>query len=272
MRFQWAVAVTLVVAQCGGSSLKREEAGDGDGSAEGGASGSTGARGGTTGNAGAGATNPTGGRGGSGATTAGGGRVSGGSGGSSAGGAGDGGNGAVSGAAGSDGGAAGEPGCTPFLVSPSDCSREDTCRVLECGAPWSLYDAQGCDRTECTETGTCPAGERCVPAPVLGKYDDPCFYHPDSCSIDEDECFCSVWEECIPLAVCLPIAEFPPERDCPIDDPMDCLALAQAVETLEAYRDGTPFIFFPYEPPPALAESVESCAMRLAGALQAECD
>jgi hypothetical protein len=53
---------------------------------------------------------------------------------------------------------------------------------------------------------------------------------------------------------------------------MDCAGLARAVATLEAYRDGTPFIFFPYEPPPALAASVESCTMRLAGALQAECD
>jgi hypothetical protein len=249
MRSWWMMAIVAVVAHCGGSSERRERSGDGDGSEDGGTSGTGGARGGAAGTSTAGV----------GTTMTGGGGVL------------RGGSGGYAGAAGSDGGAAGEPGCTPRLVGPSECSHEETCRALECGAPWSLYDEEGCERTECTETATCRAGERCVPAPVLGKYDDPCFYHPDSCDLYEGECSCAVWEECLPLAVCLPVAEFPPERDCPIDDPMDCAALAGAVETLGVYRDGTEF-FFPYDPPEALDASVESCAMRLARALQVACD
>jgi hypothetical protein len=276
MRSWWAALVVvfvLAVTHCGGSSTRREPAGDGF--EDGGTSGSAGARGGTAGASIGGATNPGGGRGGAGATTASGGRApAGGSGGSRAGGGGfAGGDGGDAGSAGS----AGEPGCTPVLGSDiTDCSREDTCLAVECGEPWSIFDDAGCGRTQCTETGTCPAGERCVPAVVAGKYDDPCFYHPDSCSYSDDECLCAVWEECFPLAVCLPEDEFPPSRDCPIDRaaddaPADCFLLSRAVMTLEAYRDGSEF-FFPYEPPPVLAASVESCAMRLADALQAECD
>ena len=273
MRFWWVVAMIAVVVDCGGSSVRRGAAGDGGdggGSEDGGTSGSAGTRGGTAGTSTAGATSPTGGRGGGGGTTAVGGRISGGgSGGSgnSAGQGADAGDGGVGGGA----GAAGAPSCEFALVGGSDCSREETCQALECGAPWSIYDVGGCGRTECTETGVCPFGERCVPAPVLGKYDDPCFYHPDSCDNFGGPCACSVWEECLPLALCLPEGEFPPSRDCPIDAPIDCVALSQAVETLEAYRDGTEFIW-PYEPAPVLSASVESCATRLADALQAECD
>ncbi len=270
MRSWWAVAVLAVVAHCGGTSVRREDAGDGDGSEDGGTSGTLGARGGTGGTAGIDV--PTGGRGGSGSTTPAGGRVSGGgTGGTIGASAGDGGDGAVSGAAGSDGGSAGEPSCDEDLV-PSTCSPEDTCEILECGAPWSFFDARHCRRTECTQTGTCSAGERCVPAPVLGKYDDSCSYGWDSCEHDaEGTCQCIYYEECAPLALCIPEDEFPPSRDCPIEDPMDCFGLSRAVAALEAYRDGTQF-FFPYDPPPALAASVEACAERLATALQSECD
>jgi len=77
----------------------------------------------------------------------------------------------------------------------------------------------------------------------------------------------------MPLALCVPIEEFPPERDCSFVG-MDCAELAKAVETLEAYRDGTEFFFIdePYEPPAPLAASVEACAEQLSTLLQAECD
>jgi hypothetical protein len=259
----WMVVVGLCCfIACGGTSLRRGSGSD-DGSPDGGTSGSAGASAETGGTPNGGSPNATGGRGGS----AGGGDTSG-----SGGSAGSSFGGEPSGGTSGDAGAAGEPSCRPGPLF-NDCSRAATCEVFECGAPWSLYDAEGCERTQCTDSGSCPSGQRCVPRPVLGKYDDPCFHGPDSCYPSLGECDCSYWEECMPLALCVPIEEFPPERDCSFVG-TDCVELTTAVETLEAYRDGTAFmpIGGPYEPPAPLAASVEACAEKLATLLQAECD
>jgi hypothetical protein len=264
-RVWWRVVVGLCCfIACGGTSARRGSGAD-EGSPDGSTSGSAGASVETGGTPNGGSSNVTGGRGGS--TGGGGASGFGGSGGSSFGGEPSGGTSGDAGA-----GAGGETTCHPGPFD-NECTRAVTCEIFECGAPWSLYDADGCERTQCTESGVCPTGQRCVPRPVLGRYDDPCFHGLDSCILIDGECDCAYWEECMPLALCVPIEEFPTERDCSFVG-TDCAELMTAVETLEAYRDGTAFmpIGGPYQPPAPLAASVDACAEKLATLLQAECD
>ena len=249
--------------------MRRHGDGDGDGDVGGtsGAGATTAASGGTFG------TSVTGGKGGT--TTAGGGGGNGarggtgGKGGTTSGFGGDLGGGGTGGDAGG-GGDAGSSVCDFELTGSTSCGRAQTCEKLECGAPWSSHDATGCRRSQCTETGTCPAGERCVPAPVLGRFDDACYNEIDGCDLDPSGvCFCSAYEECAPLALCVPEDEFPQANDCPL--PVTCSAVEKALSTLTAYRDGTDF-FFDYQPPAALATSVERCAAKLLQRYENECN
>jgi hypothetical protein len=104
---------------------------------------------------------------------------------------------------------------------------------------------------------------------VLGKYDEPGFYEPDSCNTIGGSCGCAFYEEAAPLALCIPVSEFPPERDCTFES-RDCNAIVRALETVSAYRDGSAF-FFPYDPPEDLAQSVEACEQKLLELLETTC-
>jgi hypothetical protein len=133
-----------------------------------------------------------------------------------------------------------------------------------------VYDESLCHRTSCEETGTCPAGHRCVAAPVAGRFIDPCRLEVDSCDPSGEACECIEYEECSPGVHCLPVDEFPAEDDCPIAD-LDCDELEVATLTLEAYLDGSVF-FFPYEAPANVASSVQACVDAVEARLDADCD
>ncbi|HEX6276258.1 MAG TPA: hypothetical protein VFZ53_24630 [Polyangiaceae bacterium] len=252
----WTVVGCLGFVACGGSSLRNDAGNDGssnDDQSTGGMPGSGGATSGTGGSNG-GTTNPTGGRGG---TTAGRGGTTSGGGGTTGGRGGTGGEGAGAGepSTGGDAGGGGRPVCE--LAGGVTCSFEDSCTVLGCGKAWSHYDENRCGRTGCEETGLCEAGERCVAAPVAGRFDDPCGNQADSCDVTASGCECLYYEECFPSAVCLPVGEFPPDDDCPIAE-LDCEGLEQAAATLRGYLDGDAFLE-PYEPPGNIASSLQAC-------------
>ena len=139
------------------------------------------------------------------------------------------------------------------------CSFDESCAVLGCGTAWSRYDENRCVRADCAGTGLCGAGERCVSAPVGGGFDEPCGNESDSCDVTASGCECLRYEECFASAVCLPIDEFPPEKDCPIAN-LDCAELERAMATLEAYLDGGSDVFLePYEAPANLTADLQAC-------------
>jgi hypothetical protein len=124
------------------------------------------------------------------------------------------------------------------------CSAEAACEALECGAPWSLFDANGCARRNCSFGNPCPTGQRCVPAIVAGAFERACFREYDRCDDSRGSCSCHgfYWNEadgtsvggCLPLAVCLPEPEFSAEHDCPIDG-LNCDQLRLADTNLYEY-------------------------------------
>ncbi|HEX6275848.1 MAG TPA: hypothetical protein VFZ53_22555 [Polyangiaceae bacterium] len=175
------------------------------------------------------------------------------------------------GARGGESGTGGEAGgggdtCT---LSGITCSFRETCDILGCGTAWSHYDEKMCERGSCAPTGTCELGERCVAAPVAGRFDEPCSNLAESCETTASGCECRYHEECFPSAVCLRVDLFPPENDCPIAD-LDCAELDQADRTLRGYLDGDVF-FEPYEPPANVASSLEACRAAVEARWQAEC-
>lgn len=147
------------------------------------------------------------------------------------------------------------------------CSAEETCRALDCGEAWSLYDGEGCARELCEDSAECPSGQRCVPAPVGGEFTEHCFQEYDSCDRASGECQCYQYEECGPRAVCLDADEFPEERDCPIEG-LSCAELEGAAATVRAYveREGW---FAGGGAPGNLGEMVDDCAAKIDGALAA---
>jgi hypothetical protein len=154
--------------------------------------------------------------------------------------------GASGGAAGAPGGAAGAPGGAagsgePTLLCGSAtlagdiyCSAEAACQALECGKPWSNYDANGCRRTQCQTATDCPEGSRCVPSAITGNFDAGCFADYDSCDDSSGACSC-VRYECYRQALCVSERELPVGAECPIAD-LDCEALARADAGLRAYE------------------------------------
>jgi len=90
----------------------------------------------------------------------------------------------------------------------------------------------------------------------------------DTCYATTEGCTCWPNVECGPSVLCVPIDEFPPERDCPLEG-RDCAGLARAAATLEAYFS---YGFgFEYDPPPHVRSSLEACADAVATRLAAEC-
>jgi hypothetical protein len=151
------------------------------------------------------------------------------------------GGGAQSGDAGSPGSAGHGPainlcdGKTRF-AGENYCSEIDACAALDCGKPWSLYDANGCRRLDCTGGETCPQGQRCVLAALTGNFARSCFADVDGCEYQGSENSCSCVDyECVPTRICLPESDFPESHDCPIEG-LDCAELAAAKAGLSAYR------------------------------------
>jgi hypothetical protein len=144
-----------------------------------------------------------------------------------------------------------------MLAGGNTCSFDAACDVLGCGSAWSQYTEGMCVRASCAESGLCEGGERCVAAPVAGRFDEPCGNQADSCDVTASGCECLYYEECFPSAVCLPVDEFPPANDCPIAE-LDCEGLEQAAETLRGYLDGDVFLE-PYDPPGNIASSLQAC-------------
>lgn len=97
-------------------------------------------------------------------------------------------------------------------VGDAACAGRSICETYECGGKLSLYNHDGCPRTNCTTDDGCGDGWRCVPL-VLG---DGCIDGELSCRSDGDACVCEVTEACSgnPLAHCLPDSVYPPEGDC----------------------------------------------------------
>jgi hypothetical protein len=147
------------------------------------------------------------------------------------------------------------------------CSAEDTCRALDCGQPWSLYDEHGCARQECTSTGECPTGLRCVPAPVGGEFTRSCFQGYDSCDTASGACQCYQYLECGSRAVCLSESAFPPDHDCPIAG-LDCAELRQAAATVRDYLDQVDSLEFVVQPA-QLTSMVDTCEQKIQQALSA---
>jgi hypothetical protein len=234
-RVRWMVLGCLGFVACEGPSGRRDSGDDGgstnDGHTVGGAPAAGGAAAGTAGATG-GALNPTGGQGGT-----------------------------LGGQSGSGGAT-----CAPEGIS---CSFREACDILGCGTAWSHYDEKLCERGSCAQSGTCELGERCVAAPVAGRFDGPCSNLADSCERTASGCECRYREQCFPSAVCLLVDVFPPENDCPIAA-LDCAELDQAERTLRGYLDGDVFLE-PYEAPENVASSLEACRADVEARLRAEC-
>jgi hypothetical protein len=150
-------------------------------------------------------------------------------------------------------------GNTTFAGTIS-CSASAACERLACGKPWSFYDADGGRRSECSEAGTCPKGERCVTAALTGNFEQSCFSDFDGCEQHAGTCVCDQYE-CYELRLCLPEAEFPAEKECPIAD-LDCSALARAKLGLEAYSKELALLWAPQAPPPG-DPKVDDCKAKI---------
>lgn len=156
---------------------------------------------------------------------------SGGTGAAGAGGA-DGSSGGVSG--GATGGAAGYAFGHCPTTTPSICSVEDTCSVLQCGEPWSPLDAQGCMRPPCLADEDCAAEDRCV---LPHMWAPGCYPSEWSCGLTfpgrEGTCFCDAQTaDCQRGPVCVPTAVAPPAEDCTF--PLESAPCSMLVETVSA--------------------------------------
>ncbi|MGC4094610.1 MAG: hypothetical protein QM756_43175 [Polyangiaceae bacterium] len=154
-----------------------------------------------------------------------------------------------------------------LLVGRIYCSAGEACALLECGKPWSLYDANGCRRSECWDAVPCRKGERCVVAATAGNWTKACYSDFDGCGPVDGACSCDQYE-CTPLGVCLPESEFPAERDCDVSA-LDCSELAQASANLVAYREALLFDGV-YSESPDFSAQVAACQKKI-GALLAAC-
>jgi hypothetical protein len=155
--------------------------------------------------------------------------------------------------------------CTvPPLVEVATCSFEQACERLECGKPWSLQGEDGCLRETCTWDEDCSDGERCIPAPVAGAFEEWLTLGCDSCELTtQGQCVCSCLESGDEFrAVCLPRSEFPPSRDCPIDG-LSCAELGAAANVVESYRNIEDLF--------ELAEPLDRCIEKIADQRRTQC-
>lgn len=155
---------------------------------------------------------PSGGGSGSGGSGSSGGATDGGSGGSGSGGATDGsasagsdsgsGSSGSTGSGGSDGTAgdtAGGGACPPN--DAFNCSAPVDCDAMDCGDPWSWFDADGCMRMPCQMgMDSCPDGERCY-APAM---DGGCVGSTIFCEDSDMGCACGGTDDC-GGSFCLPM-------------------------------------------------------------------
>ena len=149
------------------------------------------------------------------------------------------------------------------------CSKNAFCEALECGKPWSLFDANGCARELCWSDDACANGSRCVPAPVAGKFDATCFEEYDSCEDSSGACECMPYPECGARALCLSVQEFPPESECPVES-FSCAELSRTAVNLQAYADEEDFLVTS-ETSSAVKGRTEACRAKVNGLL-ASCD
>jgi hypothetical protein len=124
----------------------------------------------------------------------------------------------------------------PPLLDVTTCSFEQACETLDCGGPWALHQEDGCRRTTCVADGDCAAGQRCIPAPVGGVFDDWLTSGCETCDIVAGECVCACHEGSGLVAVCLDLGDYPPSSDCPIDG-LPCEELHRVGLIVERYLD-----------------------------------
>lgn len=88
----------------------------------------------------------------------------------------------------------------------------------------------------CVSDTECDLGERCVPAPVAGSYDDFFTSGCESCDYfqGQGECICTCYDDAVQRALCVSTAELPGTADCPADG-LSCSALLQALQRFSEY-------------------------------------
>ena len=238
----FTLLLSASVVRCGGESIALRDRGTGGqdaGAGGAGVTGGTGVGGSGVGGTGVGAVGGIGGAGGTGI----------------AGRAGTGGAMPVGGTGGSpQAGTTGDPFAhcmVPPLVDGSTCTPEASCERLECGEPWSLHAEDGCLRETCLSDVDCNDGERCIPAPVAGAFDDWLSGGCEGCELIAGQCGCSCLEGGPgQRAVCLSRMEFPPSRDCPVEC-LSCAEISDAQEVVGRYLNDESNV--------ELQESLQAC-------------
>ncbi len=142
-------------------------------------------------------------------------------------------------------------GSAEYATVATTCSFEDTCQDLNCGAPWSDFDANGCRRATCTSSDTCGTGERCVPSVLYQAACNPSTY--ERCSVEScGHCACSTSADCNIVGFCFAVADYPASGDCNVD-PSDCAGAANRLAYLEIDTSFTG----------DAAAAINACAQRL---------
>jgi hypothetical protein len=148
-------------------------------------------------------------------------------------------------------------GSAEYATVATTCSFEDTCNDLNCGAPWSDFDANGCRRATCTSSATCGTGERCVPSVLYEPQCNPGVY--ERCSVEScGHCACSTSADCNIVGFCFSVADYPTSGDCNIAL-NDCTGAAARLAYLELGNSFTA----------DAADAIDACAQRLHGILTA---
>jgi hypothetical protein len=125
--------------------------------------------------------------------------------------------------------------CTPrALQYGADCSFEDACEALECGAAWSLHREDGCPRTRCFSDMDCALEERCIAAPITGAYARGFSSGCVHCAYTEGVCSCICSMDLSHRAVCLSMQEIPPA--CPVAG-LNCADLETGITSFQDYLD-----------------------------------
>jgi hypothetical protein len=99
----------------------------------------------------------------------------------------------------------------PIGAGAGACANRTICDVYDCGGKTSLYNHDGCPRTECTTDAECGDGWHCYPL-VLGA---ACVEGELACSGDAS-CDCAPLDACSGnlRAHCLPESVYPVAQDC----------------------------------------------------------
>jgi hypothetical protein len=97
-------------------------------------------------------------------------------------------------------------------VGDGACAAQSICETHECGGKASLYNHDGCPRTQCSRDDECGAGWRCYPLVLAGA----CVEGELDCDGSGSICACEPGGECTgnTRGHCLPDAVYPPEQDC----------------------------------------------------------